>query len=98
MNEDVGTEKQDDYEPDLTPGELAADFSADPEMHAHHHLIRIRDDERFDDDIEELRETMVEHLKRIEELERTVKKLDSLINWDAVVDIVNKLEEEIPFG
>jgi|GEM_PF-2033269 predicted RecB family nuclease len=38
MTEGIDTKRQNEYEPDVTPGELAADFSADPEIHGHHHL------------------------------------------------------------
>jgi hypothetical protein len=58
-----------------------------PESHEFelHHDKRLKDHERYDDDLEQLREGMVEHLKRIEKLERTVNTLSSMVNWDKVI-------------
>lgn len=47
MTEGIDTKRQNEYEPDVTPGELAADFSADPEIHGHHHLECLTDRERY---------------------------------------------------
>ncbi|MGA7077022.1 MAG: hypothetical protein WBZ42_10870 [Halobacteriota archaeon] len=70
-------EEQDDYEFPLQEADLA-----DPLMHVHHHEMCLKDRERHDDDIEELREAMVEQLKRVEELERSVNMLATLFNWN----------------
>jgi hypothetical protein len=98
MAEGIETEKEDNYESYVTPGDLAADFLADPQMHAHHHLMCLKDRERFDEDLEELREENVDLLLRLEKLERTVKKLDSIINWDKIIDIIQKWEEDTQFA
>ena len=95
MNEGIETEKQ-DYEPGITPGELAADFLADPQMHAHHHLMCLRDREQYDDDIEELRETIVEQAKEIENLTTKVNHLSALLhdlfNGEALYHVGMNLE------
>jgi hypothetical protein len=98
MAEGIETKKEGNYESYVTPGDLAADFLADPQMHAHHHLMNLKDHDRFEIDLEALQEENVDLLLRIEKLELTVKKLDSIINWDNVVDIVDKLEGDIPFA
>lgn len=70
-------EKQDDYE---LPLEEVANNLADPLMHAHHHEMCLKDRERFDDDLEQLRDADLELLKRIEELERTVNTLAPMLS------------------
>ena len=41
----------------------------------------LKDRERFDDDLEQLRDADLELLKRIEELERTVNTLAPMLAW-----------------
>jgi hypothetical protein len=47
------------------------DVLADPLMHAHHHEMCLKDRERFDEELEEMRKENVELLQRIEQLEKT---------------------------
>jgi predicted RecB family nuclease len=56
MTEGIDTKRQNEYEPDVMPGELAADFSADPEIHGHHHLECLTDRERYEGERKELRQ------------------------------------------
>jgi hypothetical protein len=90
MNESIETEAQNEYELDVTPGDLAYDFSKDPEMHGHHHLVCLKDRERYENDIEELQEEVGRLLKRIENLEHAVKKLNALFNWDEIWELVQE--------
>jgi hypothetical protein len=61
--------------------DLEIEQEAFPGMHAE---MCLNDRERFDGELEELRDTDVDHLKRIEELERTVGMLAAMVNWDRV--------------
>jgi hypothetical protein len=61
--------------------DLDIEQEAFPGMHAE---MCLKDRERFDVELEELRETDVDHVKRIEELERTVNVLAAMVNWDKV--------------
>jgi hypothetical protein len=70
----LSIEKQNEY-PDVTPGDLAYDFSKDPEMHGHHHLMCLKDREQYDNDIKKSGDAMCDLLKRVEDLERTVSTL-----------------------
>lgn len=71
---------------------------ADPKWHAHYHTMCMKDRERFDDELEELRSENVDLLLRLEKLERTVKKLDSIINWDNVWSLVQEDLKRVKFG
>ena len=49
-----------------------ADALRDPLTHATHHLMRIKEDERFDSELEQLRNENVELLRRVEKLENAL--------------------------
>lgn len=98
MNEGIETEKpkwEREKEENFIyePADLA-----DPIMHAHHHTMCMKDRERFDEDMERREDEDVELLRRIENLERTVKKLDSLVNWDNVWNLVQEDLETVKRG
>jgi len=76
MIEDIETE-QNEYEFPLF--EEVANNLTEPAMHAYYHELCLKDRERHDNELEELRETAIDYLKRIEDLERTVSTLALMI-------------------
>lgn len=70
---------------------------ADPRKHAEHHALLLDDSDAHVSEYCDLKDEVDCLRKEVDELKDTVRKLDSLINWDNVFEIVDKAQASIPF-